>query len=56
MKGDTKKCMSENDYLKTKIQEFEASLKENEKVHMPLYLLILLNAISNTHYTFCNTD
>ena len=56
IKGDTKKCMSENDYLKTKIQELEASLKGNEKVHMPLYLLILLNAISNTHYLFRNSD
>ena len=56
IKGDTKKCMSENDYLKTKIQELEASLKENEKVHTPLYLLVLLNAISNTLFTFCNSD
>ena len=27
IKGDTKKCMSENDYLKMKIQELEDSLK-----------------------------
>ena len=56
MKGDTKKCMSENDYLKTKIIELEASIKENEKVHTSLYLLVLLNAISNTHSTICNSD
>ena len=56
MKGDTKKCMSENDYLKTNIIELEASIKENEKVHTSLYLLVLLNAISNTHSTICNSD
>ena len=35
-KGDTNKCMSENDFLKNKILQLEASLKDNEKVRMPL--------------------
>ena len=33
IKGDTKKCMSKNEYLKTKIIELEASIKSTEKVH-----------------------
>ena len=33
IKGDTKKCISENEYLKIKILELEASIEASEKVH-----------------------
>ena len=45
IKGDTKECMSENEYLKTKILELKASIKASEKVYILFYLSVLLNDI-----------
>ena len=45
IKGDTKECMSENEYLKTKILELKASIKASEKVYILFYLFVLLDDI-----------
>ena len=56
IKGDTKKCISANEYLKTKILELEASIEASEKVHTGFHLFLLLNEISNTYFSICNSD
>ena len=43
IKGDTKKCMSENEYLKTKILELEVSIKASERcINDSIYLFYLM--------------
>lgn len=53
-KGETVKCISENEYLKTKIIELEAKVVADEKVHLYFYLIILL-LMFLAHYSFLIT-